>query len=284
MGSGRFVTSFRHVVTGPVSSMVVIERESESPACVARLSGDVDFAAVPEIRDAVDDAITAGCTSVVLDLTEVVYADSSALGLLVWIDKRLLPYHGKLVLAGADRNVSRILELSGLIGVAPSVSAVESVDEALGGLGSSGEALPPLWVQRLEAPAAVDGMASVRSAVVDWIRSTGLPEAGIFDLKVAVGEALANAVRHGSPGGGGDVVSVEVSAFADRVEVRVSDSGGGFDGDASCDEDVYASGGRGVMFMRALMDRVEFNPCDGGGTTVRLVKRLPLSVTGPEGR
>lgn len=264
--------------------MITIEREPSSPACVVRIRGDIDFAAVPELRAALDAVIGDGCTNVVMDLAGVTYADSSALGLLVWIDKRLQPYHGKLVLAGAGRDVSRVLELSGLVGLAPSVSAAATVDDALGGLDTSVELRPARWVERLEAPAIIGGMSEVRSRVVALVEPLGMPEADVFDLKVAVGEALANAVRHGSPGGGSDVVTVEVSAFDDHVELLVSDAGHGFDGDAICDEDVYASGGRGVMFMRALMDRVDFLPCSGGGTTVRLVKRLPVVHAAAEGR
>jgi len=255
--------------------MINIDREPDSPACVVRLSGDIDFATVPAVRDAIDGAIRDGCTSVVLDLTGVRYADSSALGLLVWIDKRLQPHGGKLVLAGADRNVSRVLELSGLIGVAPTLSASSSVGEALEGLELPIEPHDAVWTKHLDAPAAVERMSEVRTCVVDWVRPLGMPETGLFDLKVAVGEALANAVRHGSPSGGQDTVAIDVTAFDDRVEVLISDHGHGFDGDAACGDDVYASGGRGVMFMRALADRVEFRPCDGGGTAVRLVKRLP---------
>lgn len=262
--------------------MITIEQQQASPACVARISGDIDFAMVPELRDALDGVIGESCTNVVIDMAGVTYADSSALGLLVWIDKRLQPYRGKLVLAGADRNVSRVLELSGLIGLAPSLHAADSVDEALGGLDGAVEHRPPLWVERFDAPAVVSGMSGLRSRVVGLLEPLGFPESELFDLKVAVGEALANAVRHGSPGGERDAIAVEVSAFEDRAEVCVSDTGGGFDGDSTCDEDVYASGGRGVMFMRALTDAVEFLPCAGGGTKVRLMKRLPVARAAAE--
>lgn len=254
--------------------MITIEREPSSPACVARISGEIDFAVVPDLRDALDAVIGDGCENVVMDLAGVTYADSSALGLLVWIDRRLQPYRGKLVLAGADRNVSRVLELSGLIGVAPSVHAAGSVDEALEGLETVAQERPPLWAEIIDAPALASGISALRSRVVALLDPLDLPEAEVFDLKVAVGEALANAVRHGSPAGEEDAVRIEVTAYADRVEVCVSDSGHGFDGASTCHEDVYAAGGRGVMFMRALTDKVEFLPCEGGGTTVRLVKRL----------
>jgi anti-sigma regulatory factor (Ser/Thr protein kinase) len=68
-------------------------------------------------------------------------------------------------------------------------------------------------------------------------------------------------------------VCVDVSAFEDRVVLEIADNGvGGFDGVHTANDDLYAPSGRGIMFMRALMDRVEFEPAAGGGTVVRLVK------------
>ena len=65
--------------------------EPGSLACVVRVSGDLDMAVVPDLRASLDRVFDAGCENVVLDLGEVVYADSSALGLLVWVDHRLRP-------------------------------------------------------------------------------------------------------------------------------------------------------------------------------------------------
>jgi serine/threonine-protein kinase RsbW len=255
--------------------MITIDRDPGSAVCVARLEGDLDFSTVPELRRGIDTVIEGGCNSIVMDFSGVSYADSSALGLLVWLDKRLQSRAGRLIVAGADGNVSRVLELSGLLGVAPCVSAAASVEDALGGLSPRVDAGEPLWVRSFEAPAALNGMSDIRSRVIELVSPLGMSEASLFDVKVAVGEALANAVRHGSPGGETDVVGIEVRAFLDRVEVGISDHGVGFSGDAECSTDTYASSGRGVLFMRALMDQVEFTRCDGHGTYVRLVKRLP---------
>lgn len=254
---------------------VQIEREAGSPACVVRVDGDIDLAIVPDMQTSIDGVVTSGCVNVVLDLSHVSYADSSALGLLVWLDHRLSPLGGKLVLAGADHNVNRVLELSGLVGVAPSISASSTVRQALQGLELAPEPPEPLWSEEMCVPASVAALAQTRARVVDLLEPLHVPEGVAYDIKVAVGEALANAVRHGSPHGESDHVCVEVVAYADRVVVQVRDSGGGFDGDSSCADDVYASGGRGVMFMRALMDRVEFSRCDGEGTKVTLTKRIP---------
>jgi serine/threonine-protein kinase RsbW len=246
-----------------------------------RTSGDVDAVNVPLIRDTIDEAISAGCRTVVLDLSEVDYIDSSALGLLVWADHRLSPLAGTLLLAGAGRDVARILELSGLIGVAPSVFVAESVDAALTGLSPLASEGTPLWTQTFQVAASASVMAETRSRIVDLLAPLGLSESALFDVKVATGEALANAVRHGSPRGSVDAIGVAVDAFVDRVEVTVLDSGKGFDGSASPSDDVYAPSGRGVLFMRALMDAVEFTTRDGGGTSVKLMKRRLHPVVSP---
>jgi anti-anti-sigma factor len=261
---------------------VGFERPDGAAACVVRLSGELDLSVVPEVRTAVEAALESGCASVVLDLEDVTYADSSALSLLVWLDRMLQPLGGSLVLAGASPDVTRVLELSGLLGFAPSVAIAADADAALAGLepvSGRGEAI---WEERIDVPALVEHMSRVRARVCELAAPLGLHEAALFDLKVAVGEALANAVRHGSPGGERDEVNVSVTAYPDRITVSVRDAGRGFDGASESGVDVYASGGRGVLFMRTLMDHVEFARAEDGGTVVRLTKRLPAVAFVPD--
>ena len=76
-----------------------------------------------------------------------------------------------------------------------------------------------------------------------------------------------------------DSIEVEITAYTDRVSIRVTDTGRGFDGATCRSDDLYASSGRGVIFMRALMDTVEFESCPDGGTAVTLVKHVvPMGV------
>lgn len=253
---------------------MTIEHGSDASVCVVRLRGEIDMSTVPEIRTSVESAVLSGCANVVLDLANVSYADSSALGLIVWLDRLLEPRQGKLVLAGANRDVGRVLELSGLVGLAPTIVAAVDVSEAVSGLDMPDRSSEPLWFDTLSLSADVEALPSIRARVCELLDEVEMSEAAIFDVRVAVGEALANAIRHGSPGGVADVVRVTVAAFRDRVAISVIDSGTGFDGTPGASDDLYAASGRGVMFMRALMDRVEFAEGPGGGTSVTLVKHL----------
>lgn len=241
-------------------------------ACVADIDGDVDTAVVPDLKEALENALEGGCRNVILNLKHVTYADSSALSLLVWLDQRLRPLDGRMVLAGANRDVTRILELSGLVQVAASVMTSPNVHAALEGLELGEEAAEPLWVEHVQMAARVDALSSAREQVASLVNRLRLGDASVFDIKVALGEALANAVRHGSPQDSGAEIEIDVEAYADRVVLKIIDCGCGFDGVHACSGDIYASGGRGIMFMRALMDRVEFSPANSGGTIVTLVK------------
>lgn len=249
-----------------------VRHESAPGVCVVRLTGDIDIAVVPELREDLNSALGGGCNNVVLDLNEVTYADSSALGLLVWLDHRLRPAGGRLVLAGANRDVTRILELSGLVQVAASIAMSANVDAALEGLRMEEPVLEPLWERSLQVPGSVDRLGDVREQVCDLLEPLHFPDSALFDIKVALGEALANAIRHGAPAVGEGVIGVRVVAYADRVVIEVEDNGAGFDGSHSPEGDLYAPSGRGIMFMRALTDRVEFEESSLGGTLVRLVK------------
>lgn len=257
---------------------IATEHHGDGSACVVRVQGDIDIVTVPEVRDALESAMNRGCSNLVLDLEHVSYLDSSAMGLLVWANRALGPRQGQLVLTGADRNVSRILDISGLIIAAPTISTATDPEIALTRLDMSAEPDAPEWVRTLEFLAVPASLAKVRGEVCVLLEPLAIPEPVFFDIRVAVGEALANAIRHGSPRGDADPVSVTVSAYSDRVVIVITDRGEGFDGDASSDGDPYASSGRGVMFMRALMDRVEFERLPGGGTAVTLVHHIGSST------
>ena len=100
----------------------------------------------------------------------------------------------------------------------------------------------------------------------------GLDGAGLFELNVAVAEALANAVVHGSPHGADDDVHVRFFCYEDEVAVEVVDGGDGMSATPICAPPDAATSGRGIHFMRALADAVHYT-CGPLGTRVLLVKQ-----------
>jgi anti-sigma regulatory factor (Ser/Thr protein kinase) len=109
-------------------------------------------------------------------------------------------------------------------------------------------------------------LAEVRAAVDTIAAEHGLPAEAAFDLKVATGEALANALRRA----GNNEVAVDVTLESDRdvIAVEVVD-GGRF----RIEEGLDPEHGRGLPLMIALADEVEF-ASSRDGTRVRIRMRV----------
>ena len=97
----------------------------------------------------------------------------------------------------------------------------------------------------------------------------GLDDFGCYRVKLAISEAVANAITHGS-GSGEDEVEVYVGEEAGALVLYVRDAGR-FVPRVATRGDLPESG-RGLEFMGQLMDEVEVRP-GAEGTEVRLAVR-----------
>lgn len=128
----------------------------------------------------------------------------------------------------------------------------------------------------LEVPAKPEFLLLARLAATGVGRSAGASEETIADLKLAVTEAVANAVRHAYPPDSPGRVWVELSATGGRLEIAVSDEGRGLD-DAEPAPHVEELGesGMGLSIIRAIADEVEVGAGpDGRGTRLRFACSL----------
>jgi anti-sigma B factor antagonist len=86
--------------------------ESREGAIVVRLTGELDLYNAEEVRSALATAIAEQPRFVVVDLADVEFVDSSALGVLLEARSQLGP--NGLRLAGPQLGTRRTLEVSGL--------------------------------------------------------------------------------------------------------------------------------------------------------------------------
>ena len=95
---------------------------------LARVAGELDIATAPALREQLLRAIATHGPSLVLDLDDVAFLDSTGLGVIVGVLKRARTLGGDLVIAGASPAVRRVFEITALDRTLPLCS---SVDEAL---------------------------------------------------------------------------------------------------------------------------------------------------------
>jgi anti-sigma B factor antagonist len=115
----------------PVLSIERIEDGS-----IVRLAGELDLYNAPAVRDALIEVSAGRPKRVIVDLSQVEFIDSTALGVLIEARTKLSDRNGFL-LAGPGLETRRALEISGLD---RHFAVHESVDEAL----ASSEGLPQL--------------------------------------------------------------------------------------------------------------------------------------------
>ncbi len=89
--------------------------KKENNCLIVSVIGDVDISLTDSLREDVDLALAEySVNSLVFDLTEVDFVDSSGLGVILGRYKRVTAKGGKVYLAGAKPQVKKVLDLSGL--------------------------------------------------------------------------------------------------------------------------------------------------------------------------
>jgi len=129
-------------------------------------------------------------------------------------------------------------------------------------------------VVELEIPSAPEYVSIVRQAVAGIARRMSFGDNQIEDIKIAVGEACTNAIKHGCTGDASRNVLVRCTVRDDALQVEVTNS------IANCSSptvpeapDLSKEGGLGLYLMRQLVDEVDL--CwDTDTATVKLTKML----------
>jgi serine/threonine-protein kinase RsbW len=100
-------------------------------------------------------------------------------------------------------------------------------------------------------------------------------ERDVFSIRLALEEALVNAIKHGNQMDRTKRVFVAYRLLPDAFEVKIADEGPGFDPcdvpDPTAVENLERPCGRGLMLMRHYMSQVNYGP---SGNSVVMSKVL----------
>ncbi len=127
-------------------------------------------------------------------------------------------------------------------------------------------------------PSDLSAARQLQSEIEEFLHRVHFPETEIFAIKMAVEEALVNAIKHGNQMDPSKIVKVMYQVKADRFEVRITDEGPGFDPgdvpDPTAPENLERPCGRGLLLIRYYMTEVTF---DDNGSTILMHKLRPGS-------
>lgn len=135
--------------------------------------------------------------------------------------------------------------------------------------------IEPTSLVHLTVRSAVPRVRAVEEEILRQVELQTYPEEAVFAIRLALEEALVNAIRHGNRSDPQKNISIYYYIGADRCVIGVRDEGKGFNPsslpDPTLDENLEKPHGRGVMLMRAYMTKVCY--CTQGNE-VWLLKRV----------
>ncbi len=105
----------------------IIQSQPDERTSVVALEGELDLGRAPSLKWALVDSVDAGYKQLVVDLTSVRFMDSTALSVLVGVN-RSLDAGARLAIVCVNTNVLKIFELSGMDGA---FAIFPTLDEAL---------------------------------------------------------------------------------------------------------------------------------------------------------
>lgn len=239
-----------------------LETNSEQ---IVKVNGSVDLTNIDQFRAAIDRALENG-PPVIIDVSEADMLDSRAIATLGAAYEKAKEAGIELSLIVANNLTMRILQLSGLAHTF-GLCLLRSDDS---------DELPMLhpdlrrkdWrITESVAIAEREMVAPLRDVAISAAREIGMTSEFIADIKVALTEALANALFHGSPNGGNNRIGMRCLSCKEAFVLEVSDEGQGVD----ADEIAAKTSGFGTKLMKSVMDEVEFHRTERGGR-VRMIK------------
>ena len=126
--------------------------------------------------------------------------------------------------------------------------------------------------QELTIKADRSRLVEVRRFTDTACRAYGFPPDVCFQIKLAMSEAVANAIEHGSTTPD-DPIRLQVVYEDDALAFYVSDAGTFIEPSMVYASDLMDERGRGLGFIELLMDDLAINPSPDG-TVIRFAKRL----------
>jgi serine/threonine-protein kinase RsbW len=130
--------------------------------------------------------------------------------------------------------------------------------------------------KQIAIPSLPRELAHAESAILPVLENKGYGERAIFAVKLALEEAVINAIKHGNQLDDTKKVNIGFSVDDERAVVTIADEGEGFDPatvpDPTMEDQLLATSGRGLALIHAYMDEVRFNE---RGNEVTMIKYAP---------
>ena len=112
-------------------------------------------------------------------------------------------------------------------------------------------------------PSETSAGQAVQERIIQFLEELQYDERDVFGVRLAVEEALVNAIKHGNQMDPAKTVRISCRIAQHMVRIEIEDQGAGFQPeevpDPTSDENLERPCGRGIMLMKAFMSSIEYN-------------------------
>jgi len=130
----------------------------------------------------------------------------------------------------------------------------------------------------IEFSSRAENVAFARVAVAAFVSQLDFTLSELEELKVAVSEAVSNAIVHGYGNDPQQNVRLEIRVADNYLEIETIDTGKGIDDIAKALEPAYSTDpermGLGFAFMQSFMDKLDVKSEPGRGTRVKMARKV----------
>jgi anti-sigma B factor antagonist len=94
---------------------------------IIEVAGELDLNTAPALRQHIDGEVEAGAKQVAIEMSQVSFMDSTGLGMLVSVLKRLDARDGRMALVGIEGSPRKVVSITGVDERIPIVDRVEDL-------------------------------------------------------------------------------------------------------------------------------------------------------------
>ncbi len=129
----------------------------------------------------------------------------------------------------------------------------------------------------LEFSSRPENVAFARVAVAAFVAQLDFTLSDLEEIKVAVSEAVTNAIIHGYDNNPDCMIKLEIKIVEEFMEIEIIDTGKGIKDITRALEPAYSTDpermGLGFAFMQSFMENLNVSSSPGKGTRVKMSRR-----------
>ncbi len=111
-------------------------------------------------------------------------------------------------------------------------------------------------------PSDLSEVHRVQTEIEEGLQANRFGDSDVFAIKLAVEEALVNAIKHGNQMEPDKTVRIAYAVTEERFSIRIEDEGAGFSPgevpDPTAEENIERPCGRGLLIIRNFMTSVDY--------------------------